>query len=249
MHCACHPPTALSISGFATWVDANVPGTSLTTNSTSVAINIPVLSHRSGHRQRRSPGNPGLHRQRRQRRRVHVVGDSPSGGSISASGVYTAGAAGGVTDVVRVTDSLGNPTTRDVTVSAGISIAPATVSVGPRGTQAFTATRRQRDPVHVVAPDDALRRSIDAGHGRLHGGFDRRRHRRGPGDRLARQHRHARRDVGAGVTIAPATASVPPRGTQTFTASGGSGTPYTWSLPTNLSGGSIMPAGASTRRV
>jgi hypothetical protein len=40
----------------------------------------------------------------------------------------------------------------------------------------------------------------------------------------------------------PATARVPHNKSQTFTASGGSGTGYTWSLSTNASGGSINPA-------
>ncbi|HET9155948.1 MAG TPA: hypothetical protein VFN91_04730, partial [Myxococcaceae bacterium] len=48
--------------------------------------------------------------------------------------------------------------------------------------------------------------------------------------------------VGAGVSIS-GTTSVAPLGSATFTAGGGSGTGFTWSLSTNASGGSI---GAST---
>jgi len=44
------------------------------------------------------------------------------------------------------------------------------------------------------------------------------------------------------LAFAPATASVAPLGTQAFSASGGSGAGFTWSLLTNLSGGSIVPA-------
>ncbi|HXX30075.1 MAG TPA: hypothetical protein VEJ89_05100, partial [Myxococcaceae bacterium] len=44
--------------------------------------------------------------------------------------------------------------------------------------------------------------------------------------------------VGAGVTISGAT-SIAPRGSTTFTVSGGSGTGFSWSLSTNASGGSI----------
>ena len=44
--------------------------------------------------------------------------------------------------------------------------------------------------------------------------------------------------VGPGVSIS-GPASVPVLGTTTFTASGGSGTGYSWSLTTNASGGSI----------
>jgi MYXO-CTERM domain-containing protein len=48
------------------------------------------------------------------------------------------------------------------------------------------------------------------------------------------------------VTISPATASVPPNGTQMFTASGGSGMGYVWSLPNAPSGGSISGSGMYT---
>ena len=44
--------------------------------------------------------------------------------------------------------------------------------------------------------------------------------------------------VGTGVSLSPATMTVPPRGTSTFTASGGLST-YTFSLATNASGGAI----------
>jgi Protein of unknown function (DUF4038)/Putative collagen-binding domain of a collagenase len=45
------------------------------------------------------------------------------------------------------------------------------------------------------------------------------------------------------VSIAPPSAIVSPRGTASFTASGGSGTGYVWSLSVNASGGSIGPSG------
>ncbi len=45
--------------------------------------------------------------------------------------------------------------------------------------------------------------------------------------------------VTAGVSISPAAPSAPPKGTLSFTASGGSGTGFTWSLTSNNSGGSI----------
>ncbi len=52
------------------------------------------------------------------------------------------------------------------------------------------------------------------------------------------------RSVYAGaLAIAPTGAVVAPLGTQTFTATGGSGSGYVWSLSANLSGGSITAAG------
>src|SRR5690606_24009418 len=46
-------------------------------------------------------------------------------------------------------------------------------------------------------------------------------------------------NVSAGVALSPATPSAPPRGAVAFSATGGAGAPYTWSLSANLSGGSI----------
>ena len=45
--------------------------------------------------------------------------------------------------------------------------------------------------------------------------------------------------VGPGVSISPSTPSAPPMGTVLFSASGGSGTSFSWSLPANQSGGNI----------
>ncbi len=64
-----------------------------------------------------------------------------SGGAINAStGAYVAGSIGSVTDVIKVTDSAGSSATRDVTVTAGVSISPATASVSPRGSLGFVAS-------------------------------------------------------------------------------------------------------------
>src|SRR5262249_50214405 len=50
----------------------------------------------------------------------------------------------------------------------------------------------------------------------------------------------------APLAISPATVTVAPRGTATFSASGGSGTGYVWSLAVNASGGSISQTGVYT---
>jgi thermolysin metallopeptidase-like protein/fungalysin/thermolysin propeptide len=64
-----------------------------------------------------------------------------SGGSIDAlSGTYTAGATGSVTDTVMVTDSAGGSATKDITLTPGVSISPASPSIAPKGTVNFTAT-------------------------------------------------------------------------------------------------------------
>ena len=48
------------------------------------------------------------------------------------------------------------------------------------------------------------------------------------------------------VSVAPDTSSSPPQGSITFTASGGSGTGYVWSLSRNASGGTISAEGVYT---
>jgi uncharacterized protein (TIGR03382 family) len=64
-----------------------------------------------------------------------------SGGTIAAStGVYSAGPAGNVADVVKVTDSAGRSATKSVAVTAGVSIAPASTSAARNGVVNFTAT-------------------------------------------------------------------------------------------------------------
>ena len=66
-----------------------------------------------------------------------------SGGAITAAGVYTAGATGGVTDVVRVTDSASHTTTATVTVSmvtAALAVSPSRVTVAVGASQTFTAS-------------------------------------------------------------------------------------------------------------
>ena len=64
-----------------------------------------------------------------------------SGGSINAStGSYTAGATASVTDVVEVTDSVGTTREVNVSVTAGVSISPASPSVPPKGSKTFTAS-------------------------------------------------------------------------------------------------------------
>src|SRR5207244_1977624 len=63
-----------------------------------------------------------------------------SGASVTSGGVYTAGATGGVTDVLTATDSFGNTKTASITVSAGVSSPPSSASNAPKATQTFSAS-------------------------------------------------------------------------------------------------------------
>jgi MYXO-CTERM domain-containing protein len=63
-----------------------------------------------------------------------------SGGSVSSSGAYQAGAAGNAVDVVTVTDSLGAQASASVVVTAGVSISPGSALTTPSANLTFTAT-------------------------------------------------------------------------------------------------------------
>ncbi|HMK74089.1 MAG TPA: hypothetical protein VK454_12165, partial [Myxococcaceae bacterium] len=161
-----------------------------------------------------------------------------SGGSIVAgTGAYTAGATPSVTDVVRVQDSLGNAATRNVTVGLGVTIAGA-ASIAPRGTTTFTASGGSGTGFAWSLSTNASGGTINASTGAYTAGAT-------PSvmDVVRVQDSLGNSDtmnvaVGAGVSISGA-ASVSVLGSTTFTASGGSGTGFTWSLSTNASGGSI----------
>ena len=163
-----------------------------------------------------------------------------SGGTIgAASGAYHAGSTPDVTDVVLVTDSLGNTASATVTVTAGLSMTVASTSVAPRGTLAFGAQGGSGTGYAWALTTNASGGSIDASTGAYHAGST-------PSvtdvvrltDSLANVASQSV-TVNAGVSIVPAGASVAPAGGQTFTASGGSGAGYAWSLTTNASGGTI----------
>jgi len=165
------------------------------------------------------------------------VSTNASGGSVSPTGTYLAGTTGSVTDVVQLTDSLGNVATVDVMVGPAVSISPSTLSVTPRGSQAFTASGGTNtgftwtlvnrsggtiDPFggqYTAGPTGNVTDVV------------------GVRDSLGNT---ATVDVlvSSGLTIMPATPRTPPRGSLAFSVQGGT-PPYRWELETNNSGGSI----------
>ena len=73
------------------------------------------------------------------------------------TGAYTAGSTANTTDVVKVTDGLGNSATASVSVGGGLTLSPSSASVAPRGSRSFTGrlVRRASKPA-VAATHDAL---------------------------------------------------------------------------------------------
>ncbi len=69
-----------------------------------------------------------------------LLAGSGSGGSVSASGLYTADTTGSVTDTVEVSDSLGASARATVTVPPPLTISPQTVTVVSRQKVTFKVT-------------------------------------------------------------------------------------------------------------
>ena len=169
-----------------------------------------------------------------------------SGGSIQpGTGAYVAGPTGGVTDVVRITDPLGNEAIGSVTVTPGVSMAPAAVSVRRMGTVAFEATGGSGAGYVWSLITNASSGSVNPSTGSYTAG---------PTGRTTDAVRVVDSlgnealgsvTVRADLSLAPAMASVPPKGSWTFSAAGGSGSGYVWSLATNASGGSVNPGTGS----
>jgi MYXO-CTERM domain-containing protein len=163
---------------------------------------------------------------------------------VAATGLYTAGPTGNVTDEVRVVDSLTNTANRLITVTGGVSVSPLTATVYPRGTQLFTPDGGSKTGFTWALTSNASGGAIDGG--RYVAGIN------GSVTDVA----EARDSLGntgsatitvtAGVSASPSSANVVPRGSASFGADGGSGVGYSWSFLTNVSGGAVTPSGAYT---
>ncbi len=163
-----------------------------------------------------------------------------SGASVNAStGAYVAGPNGGVTDTVKVTDSLGNEGVASVSVGPSIAIAPQVPTTAPKGSLGFTATGGAGSGYSWSLSVNASGGSIVPSTGSYAAGptgtvVDTVR----VTDPLGNQ-QTTQVSVGPGISITPSAPSVPPSGSLAFVAAGGSGAGFIWSLGSNASGGSI----------
>jgi len=174
---------------------------------------------------------------------VFAFGANASGGTInSASGVYVAGAAFGVTDVVTVTDSLGNVAAANITVGAGVTVTPAAPSIAPRGTLTLSASGGSGTGYSFAILTNVSGGTISLLTGVYVAGSI-------PSstdlvtvtDSLGNSGT-ASISVGGGVAVSPSSLTTPPRGSQAFTASGGSGSGYIFTLTSHPSGGTVDAA-------
>jgi len=163
-----------------------------------------------------------------------------SGGTINATtGAYVAGPTPNVTDVVKVSDGTGSVATASVTVGAGVSISPTAASVAPRGSKTFIASGGSGTGLTFSLTVNGSGGSVNSTSGAYTAGPTASTTDVVTATDSLGNIATATISVGAGISISPATASVAPRGSKTFTASGGSGTGLTFSLTTNGSGATI----------
>lgn len=176
---------------------------------------------------------------------VWSIQTNNSGASITAGGLYTAGTTPSVTDVVKVVDSSGASITQNITVTASVSITGASSSP-PRGQVALTATGGAGAGFVWSLQTNNSGGTIDSGTGIYTAGAT-------PSvtdtvlvvDPYGNSATKAL-TVGVGVSIAPLAPSVTPGTQQQFTASGGSGTGFGFTLLVNNSGGGITSGGLYT---
>ena len=168
-----------------------------------------------------------------------VLVDDQSGAKLDpTTGEYQAGATPHVTDVVSVTDSLGNTTTVSIAIGDGLAISPPIAAVSPRGTLSFTARGGSGHGIQFTLSTNASGGDIDAGTGEYTAGA-----KANVDDQVTATDdlgntATAAVHVGAGLLLNPPTASISPNGAVSFTASGGGGG-YTFVIRSNGSGGSI----------
>jgi OOP family OmpA-OmpF porin len=170
---------------------------------------------------------------------IFVISTNNSGGTLDAAGNYKAGSHASVTDTITVTDLVGNIATATIAVGPSIALVASASHTPPRGGLSFSATGGNLSGYVFALATNASGGSINASTGAYLAGST-------PGvvdvvsvtDALGNV---ATRNVAVddGVSLSPPSRSVAPMGHQTFTASGGSGTGFVYSLATNASGGSI----------
>jgi hypothetical protein len=169
---------------------------------------------------------------------TYSIATNNSGATINASsGAYTAGPKGGVADTIRVTDSAGNTSNATVTILSTLAISPPSASVATGGSQVFSANGGSSPYRYSIVTNNSGG-TINASTGAYTAGT-----KGGVTDTVqvtdnTGNTSRATVTVRGPLDISPTSTSVATGGSKTFSASGGS-PPYTFSLATNNSGGTI----------
>lgn len=173
---------------------------------------------------------------------TYSITSNNSNASINpTTGLYSAGAIGNVVDTVTVADAAGITASATVQVGApppDLVIAPVGASVPPRGRVNFAASGGTPPYGWVIASNPSG--GTIAQNGAYTAGST--------GSvvdivRVTDQQgisRTATVQVGAPLRISPPLPQTPPNGQIAFTATGGSGSGYVWSISKNESGGTIV---------
>lgn len=170
---------------------------------------------------------------------LYALTTNASGGSIDgATGAYLAGDTGDVTDVVTVSDSLGNSTTASIPIGPGLAVTPSVAATAPSGSLALTVSGGSGSDYQFALTSNQSLGFID-GTGIYEAGI--------VGDVTdvvtvtdsLGNHATVTISVSGGLTLTASATSVPPRGFATFTPAGGSGGGFTFVIRGNGSGGSI----------
>ena len=156
-----------------------------------------------------------------------------SGGTLDpATGKYTAGSTGSKTDVVKVTDAFGSVAQRNIKVTAGVTITPASASLPPLGAVTLAASGGSATGFVWTIPTNKSGATIDAAGNYKAGATGAVTDTVQVADSLGNT-ATINVSVGGGLAITPAAPSTPPKGSVAFTATGGSNAGYTWSLSPN----------------
>jgi hypothetical protein len=167
----------------------------------------------------------------------------PSQGTLFG-GTYTAGPNGNVTDTIQAFDTAGGQAVALVTVGPSLSIAPSSVSVPPLGVQSFVASGGAGKYAYAFKTN-ASGGSLNPTTGAYKAGGTANVTDVVTVSDANGASRDATINIGAGVSISPASPSTPPKGSIAFGASGGSGNGFAWSLQTNNSGATIGSSSGS----
>ena len=167
-----------------------------------------------------------------------ITGGSFTSGSTGTSATFTAGASGSVQLSCSLTNAAGDAYSASATSSVVLGIA-GNASTFPRANRTLTPSGGSGTGYTWSLLTNNSGGSIVAGTGVYTAGST-----GGVTDTVQltdslSSTTTATIAVSAGVSITPSTLSLAPRATQSLTASGGSGTGYTWSMATNNSGGNV----------
>jgi N-acetylneuraminic acid mutarotase/TolB-like protein len=167
------------------------------------------------------------------------------GATITAGGLYTAGPSGSASDVVKLTDSSAASTTVTVTVGPGVTLSPTTATVAAGASRIFTVSGGSGTYTTWTVSPNGSGGNIAAGGVYTAGATAPASDSVVVTDSLGNS---ASATISVTVAppalvITPGSANIPPKGTQQFTASGGTGTGYVWSIQTDGSGGATITSG------